>query len=94
MPARPGMALVGPGGTLPLDRRTVEALAEFFVGMLDIVEPRPDCELDGDEADGNRSEEDFIDFSGYGSGPGCAVADPDIGIESQPEGGDCHGAHC
>ena len=34
--------------------------------------------------------------NGYGwdSEPGCRISDPDIGIEDQPEGGDCHGAHC
>lgn len=38
------LALVGPSGAMPLDRPTVEALAEFFVGMLDLVEPDTDVE--------------------------------------------------
>jgi hypothetical protein len=40
------LALVGPGGRLPLDRRTIEALAELFVGLLDIAQADPDCEAD------------------------------------------------
>lgn len=48
---RATLALVGPGGRLPLDRRTIEALATVFVGLLDIAQPDPEREPDGDEAD-------------------------------------------
>jgi hypothetical protein len=30
----------------------------------------------------------------FGDGAGCTISDPDSGIEDQPQGGDCHGAHC
>ena len=50
------LVLTGPGGALPLPRATVEALAEFFVGWLDLVEPDPDSEED-DDAGGNVTDE-------------------------------------
>lgn len=45
------LALVGPGGSLTLDRRTIEALAAVFVDLLIIADPDPEREPDGDEAD-------------------------------------------
>jgi hypothetical protein len=88
---QPQRSLIGPGGELPLDRRTVEALAEFFVGMLDLVEPEPDAEPD-------FSEDDAVLPPWWGEqrgdGAGCPIADPDYGGEEagEPEQG-CAAPH-
>jgi hypothetical protein len=60
------LAIVGPGGRIQLDRRTIELLAEMFVGFLDIIEPEPDCET-------TDLEDDFVEH--VENGPGCEVAD-------------------
>jgi hypothetical protein len=69
------LALVGPGGRLELDRRTLETLAEVIVALLDIAEPEPDVEPNGDELDGNGSEDDFMLHYTDDAG-GCPLSDP------------------
>lgn len=84
------LALVGPGGRLPLDRRTIEALAQVFVGMLDIAEPDPDLEEDDPQGEITDDDPAFDARSRAianrtGSGPGCKISDPDYGAEEAGE---------
>jgi hypothetical protein len=72
-PLNSQLSLVGPGGELPLDRRTVEALAEFFVGMLDLVEPDTDIE-ETDAEDELLSPRAIAFAEGH---PGCIASDSD-----------------
>ena len=70
--------LVGPGGALPLDQTTVEALAEFFVGLLDLVEPDSDFEVE--ETDTGNAEDEVITCDALlraANGPECLIADND-----------------
>ena len=62
------LAIVGPGGRIELDRRTIELLAEMFVGFLDITEPEPDLEEPG-------LEDSFVEHAA--DGPGCPISDTD-----------------
>jgi hypothetical protein len=64
------IALMGPGGRLELDRRTIEILAHLSVGLLDLADSDPDEEEPG-------LEDSFMDHrEGFGAdGPGCPVAD-------------------
>jgi hypothetical protein len=55
-PAATSFALSGPGGTMTLDSRTIETLAEFFVGALDCGGGDPDREPNGDEQDQSYPE--------------------------------------
>lgn len=59
----------------PLSRQAIENAIETLVALLDTADPDPDVELNGDELDGNNSEDDFIDHEGHGL-PGCPVSDP------------------
>ncbi|WP_230280719.1 hypothetical protein [Croceicoccus sp. Ery15] len=77
---------------IPLARQDIEAMLESVVAMqtvtgemaliltaaLDRVDGDPDIEPNGDEQDGNLSEDDFcIHRPGmWGGGPGCPIADP------------------
>lgn len=74
------IALIGPGGRLPLDRKTLETLAEVIVGLLDIAEPDPDLEPNGDELDGFAGEDEPLFNNEHPAahhlGPGCPIADP------------------
>lgn len=73
----PGMAPAAPLMRLlsSFDRRKVEAFAEISIAMLDLMDPDPDVEANGDELDGAGAEDEFIDHRG--SGPGCVIGDPD-----------------
>lgn len=81
--APPHLALVGPGGSLPLDRRTIETLAELFVALLDLSEPDPDIEPNGDELDTNNAEDETL-HSAFGGGPGCIYSDSDTSVDDHP----------
>ncbi|MBA3667949.1 MAG: hypothetical protein H0W65_09530 [Sphingomonas sp.] len=82
-PAATTFALSGPGGTLALDRRTIETLAEFFVGALDCSQADADLEHNGDELDGTGGEDDFVDHPNH-FGPGCPISDPDAAVDDSP----------
>jgi hypothetical protein len=58
------------------DRAKVEAFVEISISLLDLMDGDPDTELNGDETDHCNSEDDFIDHSSHGGGPGCAISDP------------------
>ena len=77
----PGMAPAAPLMRLlaRFDRPKVEAFAEVSIALLDLMDGDPDVELNGDKADGNTSEDDFMDHGG--SGPGCPIADTDAAVD-------------
>ena len=58
-------------------------VCEQLVGTLDVVAGDPDLEPDGDELDGNASEDDFMDHgrSGSENGAGCPISDPDAAVD-------------
>lgn len=67
-----------------LPRPLLSRLVARAIDRLDEIDGDPDAEQTGDEA-----EPDFAKLrQGYGYGVGCAVSDPDFGIEDVPEG-DC-----
>ncbi len=55
-------------------------VCEQLVETLDVVAGDPDLEPDGDELDGNGSEDDFMDHPTH-LGPGCPIADPDAAVD-------------
>ncbi len=61
------------------DRPQLAGFIEVAIGLLDGADGDPDVELNGDETDGNASEDDFM-YHG-GSGPGCLIADPDAAVD-------------
>lgn len=72
-----GVAITGPGGSIVLNMETQAMLADFSVSLLDVLEPDPDSEPNGDEQDGNRSEDDFMHHGlNWLREPGCPVSDP------------------
>lgn len=68
------------------ERGQLSSFIEVAISLLDLAEGDSDEEANGDEADGNSSEDDFMYHGGYG--PGCPIADPDRGVDDDPEGGD------
>lgn len=58
-----------------LPRTAVHNMVDVLIARLDEMDPDPDNEPNGDDEDGNGSEEDFM-FHNH-DGPGCPVADPD-----------------
>lgn len=63
-----------------LPRPVLERLAQSIIDRLDDMDGDTDVEPNGDEQDGNQSEDDFM---GHGEGwkqePGCPIADPGEG---------------
>jgi hypothetical protein len=60
-----------------LNRHSPHEIAEaveVLVDVLDLMGGDPDVEANGDELDGNRSEDDFMRHEP--GGPGCPIADP------------------
>lgn len=60
--------------------REVGDTIEGLIAFLDELGGDPDLEPNGDELDGNGSEDDFMHHhapAGGLSGPGCSIADPD-----------------
>lgn len=70
-----------------VDREQIAAAAAALVDLLDDIDGDPDVELNGDEADGTGSEDDFIDHLAPYSmrGPGCPIADPDTCVDDEGE---------
>ena len=72
-----GLALRGPGGIVFLSNRQLAAVAEFAIALQDLLQLEADIEPNGDELDGNGSEEDFMHHGLDSlSEPGCPIADP------------------
>ena len=66
----------------PSVRRKIEAAIELLIAMLDALDGDTDIEPNGDERDGSIAEDDWtawFTLSGVWSGPGCPIADFDIG---------------
>jgi len=62
-------------------RDAVERTIQAAIDALDLIDGDPDLEPDGDELDGNLSEDDFMRHGEPSKGePGCPVSDPG-GIE-------------
>lgn len=55
-------------------RDSLALAIETLIAVLDAIDGDPDLEPNGDELDGNWSEDDWMHH--YGSGPGCPVSDP------------------
>lgn len=73
-----------------LDAAEIGAAIDALIDRLDASERDPDEEADGDELDGNGSEDDFM-FHG-GSGPGCPLTDPG-GFDREDEDVEEDGRH-
>ena len=58
-----------------VDRDEIAAAAQALIDLLDTIDGDPDSELNGDEADHSHSEECFVAFNNYASGPGCPISD-------------------
>lgn len=88
----PGMAPAAPLMRLlsRFDRRKVEAFAEISIAMLDLMDPDPDLEPNGDELDGSNAEDDYHGSANTGlwSGPGCPISDPDLAADDVACDGD------
>jgi hypothetical protein len=59
------------------DRDSLSGFIEVAIGLIGTLESDADVEGNGDEGDCDRSEDDALDYSVYGNGPGCTVSDPD-----------------
>lgn len=71
-----GLEVCGPGGRVVLSNCMLAHLAEFSVTMLDMLQPDPDCEPNGDELDGcYGSEDEFQLHSTIIQAAGCPIAD-------------------
>jgi hypothetical protein len=77
------------------DRQALASFITVAIELLDVVDGDSDTELNGDEEDGNASEDDFMRH--MANGPGCPIADSDFAVDDQycdepfqdlePEGG-------
>ena len=56
-----------------------------LVERLDLIDGDPDIEANGDELDGSGGEDDFTPQGSGFDGPGCALSDPDIGVDDEGE---------
>lgn len=81
----PQLALLGPGGAIALDRKTIEALADLFVGLLDIADIDPDLEHNAVEDEPSFDPRTRMVLNSYGWGPGCLITDNDHGAEEAGE---------
>lgn len=55
------------------DRPALEGFIAVAIGVLDAIDGGLDLELNGDELDGDRSEDEFMPHEP--NGPGCPIAD-------------------
>lgn len=63
-----------------LPRPMLERLAQSIIDRLDDMDGDTDVEPNGDELDGNQSEDDFMDHGGgWEQEAGCPIADPGEG---------------
>lgn len=75
-----------------LSRNELADLCEQLIDRLDLMDPDPDLEWNGDELDGNNSEEDHgvcgTGRSGLWGHAGCPIADPDEAVDDRGCDGD------
>ena len=64
------------------DRKALASFITVAIELLDVVDGDPDEEDNGDEQDGNGSEDDFMYHNA--NGPGCPIADPDTAVDDAP----------
>ena len=57
------------------DRDQLAGFITVAIDLLDLAEPDSDLEPDGDELDGNITEDEFMSHGEWG-GAGCPIADP------------------
>ena len=62
------------------DRQSLASFITVAIELLDVVDGDSDTEPNGDELDGNPSEDEFMCHGG-GDGPGCPIADPDKAVD-------------
>ena len=63
------------------------------IDLLDTLDGDADSEDNGDATDNNQIEDDALDYSRFGNGPGCDVGDPDAehdGREPEHDADDEH----
>ena len=63
------------------NREERELIAQAAIDSLDVEDGDPDIEPNGDELDGSQAEDDFGPQGSGFDGPGCPLADPDIGVD-------------
>lgn len=64
------------------NRPKLEGFIAVAIGLLDVLDGDPDCELNGDELDGNASEDEFMRHKS--DGVGCPLADPYSAVDDRP----------
>lgn len=70
--------------TLPsLPRAALNRLVERAIDRMDELDGDTDIEANGDELDGQDTEDEFLDRGGWS--PGCPIADPDMGVDDEGE---------
>ena len=60
----------------PLNREAIADQIETLIAVLDALDGDADFEPDGDELDGNASEDDFVAWPPEWGAAGCPIADP------------------
>ena len=78
-----GLLLSGPGGVVMLTNKTLAAVADFAIALQDLIVPDVDLEANGDEQDGQNSEDEFMHHSLW-DGAGGPIADPDSAVDDRP----------
>jgi hypothetical protein len=64
------------------DRQALASFITVAIELLDVVDGDSDTEPNGDEQDGQPSEDEFMIHSlAAGGGPGCLIADPDKAVD-------------
>jgi hypothetical protein len=67
------------------DRAELEGFIAVAIDLLDLADPDPDIEPNGDEMDGSLAEDDFTSHNaGPLPGPGCPISDPDLSVDDKP----------
>lgn len=64
------------------DRPKLEGFITVAISLLDVMDGDADEESNGDELDGDKSEDEFMDHAA--NGPGCPIADPDSAVDDRP----------
>ena len=62
-----------------ITRDSLAMAIETLIAVLDAIDGDPGIELNGDEQDGNSSEDDWM-HHGH-RGPGCPISDPDSAVD-------------
>lgn len=64
-----------------ITRDSLAMAIETLIAVLDAIDGDPDVELNGDEFDGQNSEDEFMDHSHWHGAPGCPISDPDSAVD-------------